>query len=241
MNELTNRIACGLALVCSLLSVACQLSAVSENETLQAQTSPDQQENALIIENESELPSTYPGARYEVAFHSRRGVPQLHWRVEKGALPPGITLEENGLLHGSPQRTGEFQFTVSVRDSGKPQQSVQKDFLIRVTSAMTLEWRKAASVNSNRIEGSVEVSNTTPDDIDLTFIVLAVAPNGRATAIGYQHFTLIRGSSKELPFGDTLPPGSYVVHVDAVGEVPSRNMIYRTRLQTSALQVVVGP
>jgi hypothetical protein len=77
----------------------------------------------------------------------------------------------------------------------------------------------------------------------LTFIVLAVAENGRATAIGYQHFLLPHGTiEKELPFGDTLPHGGYVVHVDAVGEVEKRNLIYRERLQTSRpLQVTVGP
>jgi hypothetical protein len=79
--------------------------------------------------------------------------------------------------------------------------------------------------------------------MDLTFIVLAVAENGRATAVGYQHFVLRRGTiAKELPFGETLPPGGYVVHVDAVGEVERKKLIYRERMQTaSPLQVTVGP
>jgi hypothetical protein len=87
------------------------------------------------------------------------------------------------------------------------------------------------------------VSNTTADDVDLTFVVMAVASDGRATAIGYQHFVLRRGTmAKELPFGETLPHGGYVVHVDAVGEVAPKNLIYRERMQTpSALQVTVGP
>jgi hypothetical protein len=46
----------------------------------------------------------------------------------------------------------------------------------------------------------------------------------------------------DLPFGDTLPHGGYVVHVDAVGEVPPKNLIYRDRMETpTALQVTVGP
>ena len=89
----------------------------------------------------------------------------------------------------------------------------------------------------------MEVSNTTPDDIDLTFIVMAVQDNGRATAIGYQRLVLRRGMlEQELPFGETLPRGSYVVHVDAVGEVAATHLIYRDRMQTpGALQVSVGP
>lgn len=200
------------------------------------------QENALLIQNDSQLPDTYPGAQVQIHFLAKGGVPVLHWRLEKGALPEGLKLDDSGLLHGSPQRSGEFQFTLSVTDSGKPQQAVQKQFSLRVRSAMTVNWKNPARVNGNRIDGSAEVSNTTPDDIDLTFVVLAVAENGRATAIGYQHFILAKGMTKDLPFGDTLAHGGYVVHVDAVGEVVKRNLIYRERLQTPGpLQVAVGP
>ncbi len=205
-------------------------------------TAASSQESALLIQNDSQLPDTYPGAQVELRFLAKGGVPVLHWRLEKGALPAGLRLEEDGLLHGYPQRSGEFQFTVSVTDSGKPPQAVQKQFILRVRSALILNWKTPAHVNGNRIEGSAEVSNTTPNEIDLTFVVLAVAENGRATAIGYQHFELARGATRVLPFGDTLPNGGYVVHVDAVGEVAAKNLIYRQRLQTPGrLQVTVGP
>jgi len=203
----------------------------------------EQNELDLIIESESPLPETYPHASYEFRFRARAGTPPLHWRLQKGILPLGLKLEDDGFLHGSPEHTGEFQFTVSVTDSGQPQRSVQKTFVLRVVSAMGLNWQTLAHVNANRIEGSALVSNTTKDDIDLTFIVLAVPGNGRAVAIGYQHFLLRRGTLHlELPFGDTLPRGGYVVHVDAVGEVLARNVIYRERMQTpTMLQVAVGP
>jgi hypothetical protein len=224
----------------------CQLGVASPGEeqtSAQSTTATAQDGPDLRIENDSPLPDTYPQAHYEVRFHARGGVPVLHWHLESGTLPPGMKLEDDGLLHGEAQRTGEFQFTVSVKDGGKPQQGVQKLFLVRVRSALSLNWKVPARVNGNRIDGSVEVSNTTPDDIDLTFVVMAVAGNGRATAIGYQHFVLRRGTiAKELPFGDTLPNGGYVVHVDAVGEVAAKNLIYRERMETPApLQVTVGP
>lgn len=217
-----------------------EISQESASAPVGGRQGPDESE--LIIENESPLPETYPHASYEFRFHARGGVPPLHWRIEKGTLPPGLKLEDDGLLHGSPDHAGEFQFTVSVTD-GQSRRSVQKAFVLRVLSAMGLNWKNIARVNGSRIEGSVDVSNTTKDDIDLTFIVLAVPGNGRAVAIGYQHFVLRRGTlSQELPFGETLPRGGYVVHVDAVGEVAARNVIYRERLQTpSMLQVAVGP
>jgi hypothetical protein len=235
----------GLVLSFAVGIAACQIGFTPEGDE-QAQTQgaavaqPD--ERGLVIENDSELPDTYPHGLYEVRFRAHGGVSGLHWKLEKGALPPGIKLEEDGLLHGQAERTGEFQFTVSVRDS-RAQQGVQKGFVLRVRAAFTLNWKAPARVSGNRIDGSVEVSNTTPDDMDLTFYVLAVAENGRATAIGYQHFVLRRGTlAKELPFGETLPHGGYVVHVDAVGEVAGKNLIYRENLQTpAALQVTVGP
>jgi hypothetical protein len=209
---------------------------------MQSANQAAQSDAGLVIENDPELPPTYPHGRYELRFRAHGGIAALHWKLEKGALPPGMKLEDDGLLHGQAERTGEFQFTVSVTD-GRIQQAVQKQFVLRVTSALTLIWKVPARVNGNKVEGSVEVSNTTPNDMDLTYIVLAVAENGRATAIGYQHFMLLRGTiAKELPFGETLPPGRYVVHVDAVGEVAPKKLIYRERLQTpSALQVTVGP
>lgn len=204
---------------------------------------PDQSESELFIQNDSQLPDTSPHADYEVLFRARGGTPPLHWRVEKGALPPGMKLDDHGLLHGQPEHAGEFHFTIAVREASQPQEGVQKEFVLRVLAALSLRWKQEAHVNGSRIEGSAEVSNTTRDDIDLTFIVLAVPSNGRAVAIGYQHFPLKRGTTDmELPFGETLPRGGYVVHVDAIGEVPSRNVIHRERMQTPApLQVNVGP
>jgi hypothetical protein len=205
--------------------------------------SADPQREGLMIESDSELPVGYPHRHYEFRFHAHGGVSALHWKLEKGALPPGIRLDDSGLLLGEPARAGEFQFTVSVAEASRTESAVQKVFVLKVVAALALTWKDPAHVSGNRIEGSVLVTNTTPDDMDLTFDVKAVAENGRATEIGYQHFLLRSGTvAKELPFGDTLPHGGYVVHVNAVGAVERKNLIYRERMQTArALQVTVGP
>lgn len=235
-----------IALTCSVGIAACStgiLQAAEKTPNRIEAAEIAQSEPELLIQNETPLPNAYPRMPYEYRFHARGGVPALQWRVEKGALPTGMKLEDDGRLHGTPDHKGEFHFTVSVRDGSNPQQAVQKEFTLHVLSAFALAWKVPAHVIGNRIEGSVEVSNATPEDIDLTFIVMAVAANGRATAIGYQHFVLARGTiGKELPFGETLPRGGYVINVDAVGEVAAQNLIYRQRMQTpSALQVIVGP
>lgn len=150
---------------------------------------PSESEGLLI--KPEKLPDTYPQEPYAVRLYVKGDyVPVLRWRVESGTLPPGIKLEEGGELRGAAERAGEFEFAVAVRDGGKPQQAVQKVFVIKVVEALKLEWKVPAHVTANRIDGSVAVSNTTRDDMDLTFDVKAVAENGRATEIGYQHFPL---------------------------------------------------
>jgi hypothetical protein len=242
----------GLRMTCGLrfrwpayfAAMACALVMTLGATALQDKTSRDKDKDEGLVIEPAELPTTYPHGTYQVAFHVRGNyVPVLHWRVTRGTLPPGITLDDNGVLRGEAERTGEFQFEVEVRDSGKPQQGALKGFVIKVEEGIKLAWKVPAHVTGNRIDGSVEVSNTTADDLDLTFDVKAVAENGRATEIGYQHFPLRKGTiGMALPFGETLPHGAYMVYVNLVGEVARRNAIYRQRMQTpAALQVVVGP
>lgn len=207
-----------------------------------AQANPDKV-GGLVIEPE-ELPETHPREPYEVKLYGRGDyVPTLFWRLASGVLPPGITLSDDGELRGAAERAGEFQFVVEARDGGKPQQGAQRTYVIKVVEGIRVEWKVPAHVTANRIDGSVAVTNTTRDDLDLTFDVKAVAENGRATEIGYQHFLLKKGTvGMVLPFGDTLPHGAYGVYVNVVGEMAKRNLIYRQRMQTAAaLQVVVGP
>ena len=88
----------------------------------------------------------------------------------------------------------------------------------------------------------MKVSNQTDDDFDLTFVAVAVNENGRATALGYQRFTLNKGTvDMEIPFGENLPHGTYEVNVDAVAEVAATNTIDRTRLVANKLDVQQGP
>jgi hypothetical protein len=240
LGSLTGFLAAFLA-----IGIGISANGLASATELQAGTSSapsDGNENGLRIWTAAQLPDTYPHSHYSIHFQALRGGSERHWHLEKGALPPGLKLEDNGVLQGEPLRAGEFHFALSVTDSG-PQQAVQKEFVLRVVEAITVVWKNAARVNGNRIEGSVEVTNTTTDDVDLTFVVLAVAENGRATAIGYQHFSLPHAvTGMELPFGESLPSGAYVVHVDVVGEVEAKNQIYRQRLETPhPLRVTVGP
>jgi hypothetical protein len=243
LKKWSYRTASALLLGVWLISGCLIVSVEAAKGQTQSDSAAAQSDNVLTIRTDSNLPDTHLGANYLVRLDAQGGIPSLHWHLEKGTLPQGIKLSEDGVLSGVAVQGGEFQFTVSVRDSSGTQRPKRKDFVIHVLSAFTLAWKSVARVNGNRIDGSAEVSNHTPDDIDLTFVVMAVAGNGRATAIGYQHFVLNKGVTEmELPFGDTLPPGGYVVHVDAIGEVAAKKLIYRERMETpKPLHITVGP
>lgn len=106
-------------------------------------------------------------------------------------------------------------------------------------AALTIEWSAGPQLQSATISGIVTVSNQTDQDFDQTVIVLAVNDVGKAFALGYQHFTLKhKTTSVPIKFSSQLPPGSYVIHADAIAEVAAKKHIYRARLQSEKPLVV---
>ena len=196
----------------------------------------------LVIADEA-LPTMDAGVEFHMLLHATGGVPPYVWSVANGDLPEGVTLTPEGLLSGRAAKPGTFAITLKVEDSAHPAHPITKDFRAMVTASMLLEWLQPPKVRDNRIDGSVQVSNGSADTFDLTVIIVAVAENGRATAIGYEHFPLKAGAtSVQIPFGNTLPHGGYVIHADAIAEIPTRKAILRQRLQTpQPLQVIQGP
>src|SRR5207244_12260979 len=94
-------------------------------------------------------------------------------------------------------------------------------------------------INGQRLDSAIRLAKTTGQDFDLTGSALAVKEIGRATAVGYQHFTLRSDTEDvEIPFSESLPPGTYELNVDAVAEVPESITIYRARLVTREKLVV---
>jgi hypothetical protein len=147
----------------------------------------------------------------------------------------------DGVLSGVPTQTGVFSFSVKVTDSDIPPHQISKDFALLVVTPLIVRWSQVPKINGHRVDGSIKVSDQTGDDFDLTMIVLAVNENGRATAIGYQHFPMKKNTLDfEIPFGENLPQGSYSVNVDVVAEVAATNNIFRDRLVTN-IKVVQGP
>jgi hypothetical protein len=86
----------------------------------------------------------FPAARMNAAYSTKLrtwgGLAPFTWRIDSGALPPGLTLSaSSGLISGVPTRTGRFTFTVRVTDSAmatqakRPRTFLAKPFTIVVS------------------------------------------------------------------------------------------------------------
>lgn len=189
------------------------------------------------------LPAMHTGDEFHLTLHAKGGAPPYHWTAVDD-LPSGISLSGDGLLSGRPVKARTVDFTVRVADSSHPEQTATKAFHATINASLVLDWLDSPKVNNDRIDGSVKVSNGSKDTYDLTVVIVAVATDtNRATAIGYQRFPLKPGTNDfKIPFGSTMPNGSYIVHADAIAEIAAKDSILRQRLQTpKALQVAVGP
>lgn len=201
------------------------------------------QTSAPLTILESSLPNLDAGVEVRVPLHAAGGVPPFHWQITAGDLPEGVVFTPDGVMFGRPTRPGAFAITITVVDSDHPAHSINKDFRSQVTAPLLLEWLRPPAVHGNQIDGAVQVSNGSLDKFDLTVFIVAVNDIGRATSLRYQRFDLGPGTNNvPIAFTETLPPGAYVVHADAIAEIPAKNTILRQRLQTPApLPITKGP
>ncbi len=77
---------------------------------------------ALLIDPGETPPAGVHGTSYGIAFTATGGYLPLSWTVTAGALPPGLTLNSDGSLTGTPTAASStpFAFTVTVTDSSAP-------------------------------------------------------------------------------------------------------------------------
>lgn len=188
------------------------------------------------------LPSVTAGSSVRLRIGVTGGAEPLIWRLSGGKLPPGLKLNATrGGFSGVPTSPGTYRFQISVTDSSSPVLQVQRDFTLVVTAALSIDWKQPPAVHGQQIEGSVIVTNYSEQEFTLTVIVMAVNEIGRATALGYQEFTLRSGAEQVIPFGSSPGPAKYIVHADAVAEVAKTNTIYRARKQTTEPLAIESP
>lgn len=186
------------------------------------------------------LPATTVGSDYHFTFQANGGSRAYRWGLAANRqLPAGIRLrEDTGELSATPSAPGEYRFTVMLSDLSDPSLRVQREFTLVVTAGLSVDWKEVPKVNGTKLGGSVVVSNHTDHAVLLTVVVVAVNQIGRATTLGYQHFSLPSQAEQVIPFGSSPGPGTYFVRADAVAERKSSKSIRRASKQTTASLVI---
>jgi putative Ig domain-containing protein len=218
----------GLAALLLVAASCCAQDTQASPADAGQQPSPD-----LVIVPDS-LPTCMLGEQCERQLQARGGIPPFRWAVKQGDLPPDLHLDAGGLVSGTSSSAGDYTFTVAVDDSSSPPLHAERGIRLSSRRPLLLTWKTEPHPDGRAIAGTAEVSNGSKDDLDLTFIVLAVNEYGKAFALGYQRLSLPPDKSQVIEFQSNVPAGTYNVHADAVAEVPSKNLIRRAWLETAA-------
>ncbi len=198
------------------------------------------QDDPLTIVTAS-LPTAEAGIPYTSTLQAQGGVNPYTWQLATGDhLPPGLHLRRHGgQLVGTPTTPGEYRFALTLSDTNAPPSHVQREFTLVVVAGLTVEWKSPPQVSGTSIAGSLVVANHTDEPANLTVIVVAVNEIGRATALGYQHFTIQPQAEQEIPFGASPGPGNYLVRADAVAHFPTGKTTLRAHKETGEGELVV--
>lgn len=198
-------------------------------------------QDAPLAFTTASLPAATAGVHYAVTLQASGGVFPYLWQLTNGShLPPGLHLNEHtGHLSGTTTQPGNYHFTVALSDVNAPPAHVQRDFTLSVVAGLAIEWKAPPHVSGTWIAGSLIVANHTDQSANLTVIVVAVNQIGRATALGYQHFTIQAGSQQEIPFGSSPGPGTYVVRADVIAHFTAGKTTLRAHKQTAEGALVV--
>lgn len=123
----------------------------------------------------SSFPNGNEGSAYSAIAGASNGTPPYNWNFN-GALPPGLSLNATtGLISGMPSSTGQFSFTLQVRDSSPHPGVSSKGLAISIgpPSTSTTPPSGAVIVTSFGATGN----GTTDDTAAINSAIATLQPN----------------------------------------------------------------
>ena len=73
---------------------------------------------------------------YEATLEGQGGISPYHWSLAAGRLPNGMKLDpDTGIISGTPEESGVFDFTVQMRDSSEPPKTTIKTLALEVAAS----------------------------------------------------------------------------------------------------------
>lgn len=144
---------------------------------------------SIVVTGGQVPPAGVHGTPYGYTFLATGGNPPLSWTVTAGTLPPGLTLDSDGTLNGTPTQASStpFGFTLTVADGSKPMPA------------------------SNSSAYSISVSEPLPPSINNALLPMATV----GTNYSFQ-FTASDGLNPLVWTPPTTPTGGLTVGVDGI-------------------------
>lgn len=124
----------------------------------------------------SSLPAASVNQPYQVTLAAEGGKDPLVWTVASGALPPGLMLNNNGIITGTAAVTGTFNFTVRLQD-GTPATVTRALNLQIVPSGVRNDTpATATSISNGVIRASISPYADAGGSTDTDYYRLTAAP-----------------------------------------------------------------
>jgi putative Ig domain-containing protein len=160
-----------VSLTVSLKAVTVESSSVTNTTAITVVLPPAFATPAQVLPNGSN------GVNYSTQVVATGGVPTLIFTVvcpnqgQTNCLPPGLTLNQSGLLIGTPTTAGTYTFFVKVTDRGGVQQINQPPPLSATSSLFTVIINPAAPL-------SVTTTSLPPGNVNQTYSASLTAKGG---------------------------------------------------------------
>jgi hypothetical protein len=154
------------------------------------------------------------GISYKFLLVASGGITPYTWTISSGQLPPGLSLNPNGVISGTPTTLGKYTFTAKVVDSQTPTAAVNSlTASITINPVLTLT---ATSLPSGLVGGVYNATITASD--------------------GLQPYTYAPTDPKALPDGLTLtttPGQNGAPSVGTIAGTPTTAGVYSFAVQVS--------
>lgn len=119
--------------------------------------------NPPVTVTTSTIPSGAVGVPYSASFSATGGQSPYTWAVTTGSLPPGLVLNSNGTITGTPTSPGPYAFIVAATDSNTFAPGIgSKAFTINVIAMLSTSPLPSAVMNSPYTFTFTAVGGLTP-------------------------------------------------------------------------------
>ena len=105
------------------------------------------------------LPAATTGITYAAKMQVNGGVPAYTWSIASGSLPAGLSMAgTTGIISGTPNAAGTFNFAAKVVDNGSPTQAITLRASIKVNAAPVTAAIQAGTTWYVRADGGTRYS-----------------------------------------------------------------------------------